>query len=608
MRKILLRFFKKWKSFYKRSTHSFRNQLIIGFVIASVIPVFFLGIMVYVVSYSIAEENILASIHYTNSLVNNAISNRFFQMEKVATSLQPYVYDLVNDEDKSISTQLNDGANLRKYISSLVYNFDFYDIKVYLPPEVLFSNEGLTFFTFQELGEINPYIKEFQNNEIQWALIRNQEPSFLKTGGGSSKPVNFISCFKSVNYVASDEMEYLYFIDVSEREIANYFDSIYYDQGIISFMMDSQGMIISHPDEEKVGSIVESEIRSAVLSADENSLPQKGTKIISSQNGITGWYLVTLVPNEFITLNISILNRIIILGLFFIMIFDVLIVSFMLNKLSYKIRVLSNVIGHLPEKMDFSQPLDLVKLFGKEPAYPDEIDQVIILLKQMSGELSKNIENNIEIMKNAEKLELQLLQAKINPHFLYNILESIKTSQTIGKIDIANEMITKLAKFYRLCLRKGDDLISIHDELEISRLYLDIEKLCRDNSFEYEIECDEGIEEFLIPKFTLQPLLENCVMHALVPSGTKLLISISIRFTEENIIIAISDNGQGINSNILSELEAALHSKNVDVKKFYGISNVNARLTFYSNKESAIEISSIPDVGTTIYIWLQQLI
>jgi two-component system sensor histidine kinase YesM len=278
------------------------------------------------------------------------------------------------------------------------------------------------------------------------------------------------------------------------------------------------------------------------------------------------------------------------------------------KKVSHKIEAISDLIGRLPENIDFSQPLDPDKLFGAEPEYPDEIDQVILLLKKMSVELHENIENNITMMKNAEKLKLQLLQLKINPHFLYNILESIKTSQSIGRVEIANEMISKLAKFYRLSLRKGDELITIHDDLEISRLYLDIEKLCREDYLFYEIQCDEGVEEFLIPKFTLQPLLENCVLHAVVPSRGRLQISISIRFMEENILIAIRDNGQGISSHILKELNEVLMSKSVDVKKFYGISNVNARLAYYSDRESALEISSIPDVGTTVMIWLQQLI
>ena len=110
-----------------------------------------------------------------------------------------------------------------------------------------------------------------------------------------------------------------------------------------------------------------------------------------------------------------------------------------------------------------------------DPSRYDEIDRLGITFEDMQHTIAGNLKSIVNLSVNEERLKYQLLQSQINPHFLYNILGSIRTCQSLGKLDIADQMIANLTAFYRLTLRKSKELIPIKDELEIARLYLEME-------------------------------------------------------------------------------------------------------------------------------------
>lgn len=200
-----------------------------------------------------------------------------------------------------------------------------------------------------------------------------------------------------------------------------------------------------------------------------------------------------------------------------------------------------------------------------------------------------------------------MLQAQINPHFLYNILDSIHVCNSIGKFDIANQIIRDLSKFYRYVLRTSEHLITIQEEIEIAKLYLSMENICKNGNITWNFYLDKSIESFLIPKLTLQPLMENCIRHGIGQGGNKINIDISITYHEDYILINIKDNGIGIDPDRLIDIQSILNTNNVS-DKYLGLSNVNARL--YSSKiaKESMNISSILNIGTNINIIINQVI
>lgn len=248
-----------------------------------------------------------------------------------------------------------------------------------------------------------------------------------------------------------------------------------------------------------------------------------------------------------------------------------------------------------------------LQAFIKTPESSDEIDHLGRTFLDMQKSLDQNLQSILELSLAEEKLKYQLLQSQINPHFLYNILGSIQTCQKLGKLDIADKMLTDLTHFYRITLRKSNDLITIRDELEIARLYLEMEKLCLNNRLSWEIHAEDGIENFLICKFTLQPFLENSIHHGLAATISQLLIRMDICYGDDTVLITITDNGIGITPQQLQELQNTLREKSVDYSRHFGIGNVNKRISNPYFGNGHISIESHYGSGTIITIEFDQL-
>ena len=171
----------------------------------------------------------------------------------------------------------------------------------------------------------------------------------------------------------------------------------------------------------------------------------------------------------------------------------------------------------------------------------DEVGVLIRSFQRMMDQMNHLISEVYESKIQLQNSEMRALQAQINPHFLYNILGTIRTCQALGKLDIADQMLTNLTAFYRLTLRKSKELIPIKDELEIARLYLEMEKLCHKDNLNWEINAEDGIENFTICKFTLQPFLENSILHGLSADTPEVFISIQVLYGDDTVVISIED-------------------------------------------------------------------
>lgn len=168
-------------------------------------------------------------------------------------------------------------------------------------------------------------------------------------------------------------------------------------------------------------------------------------------------------------------------------------------------------------------------------------------------------------------------------------------------------MLTNLTRFYRMTLRKSKDLITIRDELTIAKLYLEIEKLCHNDNLTWEINMEDGIDNFLICKFTLQPFLENSILHGISQSTPEIHISINLSYGDDTVLISITDNGIGIKEEQLQELRKTLSEKIVNYEKHFGIGNVNKRISNPYFGNGRISIESRLFEGTSITIEFDQM-
>lgn len=219
--------------------------------------------------------------------------------------------------------------------------------------------------------------------------------------------------------------------------------------------------------------------------------------------------------------------------------------------------------------------------------FQDMVNQIDFLFKEV-------YENKIL----QQKLRLKALQAQINPHFLYNSLSLINWKAIISEQYEISKMSQLLSTFYRTSLNKGNNTTSMKDEIENTKSYIEIQLMLHNNKFNVEYNIDENIFSYSILNLTLQPLVENSIVHGLdlkENDDKKLIVSASL-LKESNIIeLCVKDNGVGIDETILPNL------LNMQTKG-YGLKNVNDRIQLYFGDSFGLNIQSKEGIGTSITI------
>lgn len=217
--------------------------------------------------------------------------------------------------------------------------------------------------------------------------------------------------------------------------------------------------------------------------------------------------------------------------------------------------------------------------------------------------MAEKIEQLLQSVKKEEEMQhltqLQLLQAQVNPHFLYNTLDTIIWLIEGGQNDDAVEMISNLSVFFRTSLSKGNDVITLSEEKRHTVSYLEIQQSRYRDILEFEIHIPEEFNEVMVPKLTLQPLAENALYHGIKNKrgGGKILIEGEKR--GDDLILRVTDNGQGMKKERLLEIQ---HAIRIGERAGFGLSAVAERLRLYYGAGYGMEIHSEEGRGTVIEI------
>ena len=260
-------------------------------------------------------------------------------------------------------------------------------------------------------------------------------------------------------------------------------------------------------------------------------------------------------------------------------------------------RLLSRPLQQLETAMEqFEQDADG---FTYEPvAGTREVQELSDSFGHMVGRIQKLMTTVREEEIDLRKTELKALQAQINPHFLYNTLDSIAWMCERGKNADAVKMVHALARLFRISISRGHELIPIEKELQHAESYLLIQKFRYKNQFTYHFTVDESCLHCLCNKITLQPIIENSITHGLdllVDSGH---IEIEVCADGKDILFKVTDDGIGMSQEQVAELLKNEPSDRTGI----GIKNVNDRLRIYFGPQYGMSIDSVPDEGTTVTI------
>jgi two-component system, sensor histidine kinase YesM len=307
-----------------------------------------------------------------------------------------------------------------------------------------------------------------------------------------------------------------------------------------------------------------------------------------------GWNVIQLVPQKQLWVELSGLRNKSILWLFgWFLLFTVVFIYFMI-RFTHPLHHLARSMNRLGEG-DFHS---YVNVQGE--------DEIAVLGKnynRMLGRLQQLISHLSEEQRRREEARFQALQAQINPHFLFNTLNSIKWMAMLSGAQHVSQMITKLGKLLQYTMKVEREVVSLDSELTHLEVYLDLQKIRFHDNVDIRWSVPPELRSCAILKFALQPIVENCIIHG---QRTPLLIEISAAATEETLTVTVSDNGAGISEDKLRELRADLKQDHARYSGI-GIHNVNERIKMHYGSDYGIEMNSNAQEGTVVTLKLPRL-
>lgn len=308
---------------------------------------------------------------------------------------------------------------------------------------------------------------------------------------------------------------------------------------------------------------------------------------------INHWKLAAVIPENDIINKMAFIKNII-LATIVILILTAVILSNLLAK------IVTTPLAVLTDKVKQVKAGNLDVPFDIE--HPNEIG----VLNGGIRELLERVQNLLEQVKLEQEqkrlAELDTLQAQIKPHFLYNTLDSIKQLCELGETREAEAMVAALAKFFRISISGGREIITIAEEIEHIRNYLVILQMRYADDFDYQIEVDPELLQYQIIKLTLQPIIENAIYHGIKEKRSKGKLLVKGYRRRDRIIFEINDNGAGMDQTTLCRVRNNLKEQQQSQGKGFGLCNVHRRLQLHYGKAYGVEIDSIFAEGTRVRV------
>ena len=369
-------------------------------------------------------------------------------------------------------------------------------------------------------------------------------------------------------------------------------------------IVDSDGYIVSDYDKTLIGTKLQHSSILESLATGNNTgtvdfTDDDGTMLFATYSIIpsTGWYLLSVEDYfQIFKSSYNLLTNIII-----ILLATIIISSIVLLLVS---KALTASLSRLFTTMEEAMAGNLSARF--RPSNNDEVNRIGIYLNDMLRQISENIRYREQSERLARISDLRLLQSQINPHLLYNTLDSVHYNLETASYKKAAEILKSMSSFFKLSLSQGDILIPIERELSLIRVYLDIQRICREKNIELIISGEKTFP-VKIPKMTIQPIVENSIMHAFHGDEINGRITIDIHKNSDKIIISVTDNGIGMTNQQCSKINENIQSPHRGLEqKHYGLWNVNQRLknTFGNNSGIVIqsEFGEFTKTIITIYV------
>ena len=582
---------------------SLRAKLLTMFIILTCVPLIAVGLVSYQKSFNTVFGNSKASSMIVGEQLARDIDLLFEDTGKLL--------ELGNDPRvlHFLFSQNDTYADAKDILKTMDSYLDTYNDESVLNISIInLYGRGISerrgVFQLDKNPLRNPHFVYLTNHPD---LILNIPPSqsspLDRLDGFQYEDSNVISIMTAVKQRITHEVIGFIVIDIDDSIVKKSIDETTLGKTGFFYVADAEGTPIFSPTSR----LAEQMPGARVVIADQDrhyvdSTRGKPKFIFAAESSRTGWHIIGYVPLQEIVEEANSIRQMIIISVILSIVFAITLHFVISSRLTRPVQLLKNKMqlaasGYLEAK---------VATTGK-----DEIATLSNSFNTMLAKIKGLLDQSIKEQEEMKKAELRALQAQINPHFLYNTLDSIVWMAEAGRNKQVILLVESLSKLFRISLSKGRDWISVEKELEHVHSYLVIQQMRYRDILDYEIDMDPGLRHYSILKMTLQPIVENAIYHGIKNRRGKGLVRIVGYGTpEKDILLMVEDNGAGMSPEKLEALRRNLQLQQLpeetgkEVSGGFGLHNVQQRIRLYYGEEYGVTVESEQGAGTKVMIRL----
>ncbi|OPH58672.1 two-component sensor histidine kinase [Paenibacillus ferrarius] len=578
-----IQIFRKWLYNTK-----LRHKIMYSYLLLIMLP---LGFYQFIASEKMSEIIINHVTYSAKQGFDQTYSFLNYRVQRIAETTNILVSNstisdilMDNNVTQDINRELQDYSNLKKLLRSMQDSLDISRVILYVPSSFIFANETENFLPLGETSESPCFdrLKELHSKYL-WC-------SAPELGQHASHDDSSLYVVRSIldpnNYsLPIGQLR----VDVQAETIRSMLRKANVVRNSTTFLVDQNHQIVLASDQVHL-----TEMDLPETTADTVSTTwQTNNNYYLFRQLPSNWGMVTVIPLDEVVKQSHQLRN------------DLLVILLIVSATAYLLAYLFSFsvtrrITQLTSRLRDVQKGNLIALAQTQGK--DEIGELIQTYNYMIEQISSMNKEQYRLGQEVKNAELKALQSQINPHFLYNTLDLINWMADSGLNTDIKKVVKALARFYKVSLSNGKDIITLREELQHVSFYVQIQNIRFENKINFQIDVPEELLNHPIPKITLQPLVENAILHGILGRAQREgTITIHGMPVDGTIRLLITDDGVGMSANQIEDMLAGISRSKIGGSS-YGVKNVMERIRHYFGAPANLAFRSVPGTGTEVEI------
>ena len=586
----------------KPKSKSLVFQLMAAFVIVSILPVLLIGGFSFYNTSHIVKESISRLTQYNLNQTNASLDANIGAYKDVIYQLysNDEVVNCINNinAEKNLAVSRN---RLRREISSIYY------VKKYIRSIAVLTENGTLVFYDSVTGSSTKnswiYTYGLTNKEFYDHISLNNGFTYFSTKSSeeiaNTENYLFHIGHPIVDYNRQNTQIGVVIMSIDENLLEEICIGSFEGDESFNFIIDSNGEVVSYPEKAVIGQQVievndEFDENCAQFVKSNGYFTEENILINSIQDDDTGWYIINAAGEQETMRGLETQQRLILIILLISVVFLFLIIKVLVRNLTQSVKHVVHAMQDAAEgKINTHVKID--------SHMPCEMEQIALQYNSTLDKLLQSMTKEKKLERQKREAEIVALEAQINPHFLYNILDSINWI-AIGKKEYEiSRAITALGMIMRYGINNSNGVVTLQEECEWLKQYLYLQETRLKGNFESRIIISPEARKIKIHKLLFQPFVENAVLHGFEGIKRKFLLQVTVDLFPEGLRIEIYDNGKGMDSHIAEEINRGVMPESSE-KNHIGIKNAVGRIRMYYGESASVKVESQKGKYTKIII------